>query len=73
MNGDGVSTCVHCGRRVVKKNYALGEKWVHQPAGAAFDDYVEEFCQRTVATPVLAETPEVLTGQVPVSGNEEED
>lgn len=63
MNGDGVSTCIYCGERVVLINFALGLSWVHQKAGAPFGDY-ETYCKQTVATPVLTETPEVLTGQV---------
>lgn len=66
MNGDGVSTCAHCGRRVVLARAASGDVWLHQNTGMVN-------CETTVATPVLTETPEVLTGQVAVSGNEEED
>ena len=43
--------CVHCNVRIVKKYYALGAKWVHQPAGSAFNDFAYEFCKLYVAEP----------------------
>ena len=70
MNGDRISTCIHCGRRLAQKTIAvtdglLEQTWVHQNSGLML-------CEQTVATPVLTETPAVLTGQVPVSGNDDE-
>lgn len=46
------STCAHCGDRVVLVNFSMGERWMHQPAGASFQDGQYEFCKVTVAEPV---------------------
>lgn len=43
--------CKHCAKRIVKVNFALGEKWVHQPAGASFQNGMYTSCQLTVAEP----------------------
>lgn len=48
----GVSTCRHCGERIVLVNWALGPGWTHQPQGAAFMDGAHDLCARTVAEPV---------------------
>lgn len=48
---DSVSTCRHCGGRIVLVNYAMGPSWTHQPAGAAFQDGQHQFCHRTRAEP----------------------
>lgn len=45
-----VSTCKHCGERIVCLNFALGMKWMHQPEGAAFS-ILHEWCRRTYAEP----------------------
>lgn len=45
------ATCVHCGGRIIKVNYALGPSWVHQPPGSAFMDNTYISCRLTVATP----------------------
>jgi hypothetical protein len=46
-----VTDCRHCLERIVLVRYALGDKWMHQPAGAAFGDGTYEFCRVTMATP----------------------
>jgi hypothetical protein len=46
-----VTDCRHCLTRIVLVPFALGDKWVHQPAGAAFSDGTYEFCRATVAEP----------------------
>lgn len=48
---DGSKICKHCRKRIVKINFASGEKWMHQPAGAAFQDDMREFCKITIAEP----------------------
>jgi len=48
------STCKNCGARVVRVNFALGPKWVHQPVEASFADGQHEFCYTTVAEPADA-------------------
>ena len=48
----GVSTCRHCGERIVLNNYALGTQWTHQHAGAAFQDGQHWHCHRAVAEPI---------------------
>jgi len=47
-----VSTCKHCGKRIVKVNYALGPTWVHQENGAAFSDGIHDYCRTTTAEPL---------------------
>lgn len=42
-----VSRCKHCKVEVVKVNFALGSKIMHNPTGRRFDQY--EFCKRTAA------------------------
>lgn len=49
---DQVSTCRHCGQRIVLVNYALGPGWTHQPAGAAFQDGRHTYCHQTEAAPI---------------------
>jgi hypothetical protein len=63
----GVSTCRHCGRRIVRVRYAMGEKWMHQPQGAAFQDNMHEWCHLTTAGPGNPEQadPEQTTSQPP--------
>lgn len=51
MTGE-VSICKTCHKRIVKVNFALGEKWMHQDAGAAFEDGQYMFCHLSVAEPV---------------------
>lgn len=53
MDGDTEKTCKNCRKRIVKKNFSMGEKWMHQPAGASFDDHMYEFCKITVAEPEI--------------------
>lgn len=65
MTDETVSTCIYCGRRVVRMNMALGPKWYHQPAGSSFMDHSNRYCERTVATPYRQ-------GGMIVSGNESE-
>lgn len=48
---DSVSTCRHCEARIIRVNYAMGEKWVHQQAGASYLDGTYEFCRVTTAGP----------------------
>ena len=43
--------CRHCGKRIVRVNYSRGPEWVHQPAGAAFEDGVHPYCHVTKAEP----------------------
>lgn len=43
--------CANCGERIVLVNYALGQEWTHQPAGASFQDGVHQYCHKTVAAP----------------------
>lgn len=43
--------CLNCGARVVVVNFALGPRWMHQPAGASFQDGMYEHCRSAVATP----------------------
>lgn len=50
----GLSICRHCGQRIVLVNYAFGPTWVHQPAGAAFQDHSHIECHITVAEPAHA-------------------
>jgi len=47
----GVSICKHCGARIVLVNFALGPEWMHQPAGSAFQDDMNQFCVQTKAEP----------------------
>ena len=49
MTAQNENVCLHCGKRIVLVNFALGEKWVHQPAGAAFQDGQYEHCKITIA------------------------
>ena len=44
-------TCRNCWQRVVLVNFAMGPSWVHQPAGAAFQDGQHTYCHMTVAVP----------------------
>lgn len=46
------STCIHCHKRIVLINFAIGERWKHQLAGSASQDNMYEFCQLTVAEPI---------------------
>ena len=43
--------CMHCNVRIVKKYYALGAKWMHQPEGSSFNDFAYEFCKLYTAEP----------------------
>lgn len=43
--------CKYCGWRIVLVNFALGEQWMHQARGAAFQDDMHQSCRMTVATP----------------------
>lgn len=47
-----VSTCRHCGARIVLVNWALGPSWTHQPEGSAFQDDQHTHCRRTFAEPI---------------------
>lgn len=51
----GEAKCVHCGQRIVKDRTMFGG-WVHQPAGAAFQDGQHRYCETTKAEP--AEDPQ---------------
>lgn len=51
MADETVSTCEHCGDRIVLVNYSMGPSWVHQSAGASFSDGVHTYCKKTAATP----------------------
>jgi len=44
--------CKHCGHRIVRINFALGPRWVHQPYGASFNNGTFVYCQQTVAEPM---------------------
>lgn len=44
-------SCRHCGERIVLVNYSPGPRWVHQPAGASFQDHQHRHCHLTVAEP----------------------
>lgn len=52
------STCVHCGKRIVRINYGLRNEWTHQPAGAAFQDGQHTYCHLSVATPATDDETE---------------
>lgn len=52
MTEQTVSTCRHCGGRIVRVEFAMGAKWMHQHSGAAFQDDMHWFCHKTVAGPV---------------------
>jgi len=44
--------CKNCGVRITKVNFALGESWMHHPAGSAFKDGEYRFCKVTEAEPL---------------------
>lgn len=44
-------TCRNCWQRVVLVTYSTGPTWVHQSAGAAFQDGRHRYCHTTVAEP----------------------
>ncbi len=52
--------CKHCHQHIKKFNFSMGEEWYHQPEGAAFQDNISRWCERTYAEPeaVLPETSE---------------
>lgn len=43
--------CKHCGMRIVKVNFALGETWVHQVEGASGWDGQYQYCKTQAAEP----------------------
>lgn len=49
-----VSTCRHCGERIVR--FSCGRReWMHQVEGAAFQDAAHWHCHRAVAEPIEGE------------------
>lgn len=47
----GVSTCHHCGERIVR-TYTWCPGWTHQVEGAAFQDGQHWHCRQHVAEPI---------------------
>lgn len=45
------TACKHCGKRIVWVNWSWQPGWMHQPAGAAFQDDTYRYCRRTAAAP----------------------
>lgn len=45
------TACLYCQQRIVRINYALGPRWMHQRKGGSFQDDVHEFCRLSRATP----------------------
>lgn len=41
--------CRHCGKRIRLVDFIFGPRWMHQPAEAAFQDGMYEYCHLTRA------------------------
>jgi transcription elongation factor Elf1 len=59
--------CKNCGQRVVFKNFALGQEWIHQPVGSSFMDDQYTYCRKTVAEENRPDSTEALTWRISMS------
>lgn len=50
MPNSDEAVCINCKQRIVRVNYSNGPTWVHQPAGASFQDGVHIYCHVMIAT-----------------------
>ena len=61
---DKVGPCKNCGQRIILVNFTIGQMWMHQPEGYAFQDGMHEFCRITRAMP-KTEVIKVFKKEVP--------
>ena len=53
-----MTTCKHCGQRIVNHRTSIGHQWTHQPDGASFQDGMHTYCHTTTAAPNNPNDPE---------------